>query len=60
MVTDKQRRIDIIHDVHQGLGNNVKAIAMSSHLGKTSTYQKVSSQIYWYTIVNNMADYIKG
>ena len=60
MVTDKQRRIDIIHDVHQGLGNNVKAIAMSSHLGKTSTYHKVSSRFYWYTIVNNMADYIKG
>ena len=38
--TDKQRRIDIIHDVHQGLGNNVKAVAMSSHLGRTSTYQK--------------------
>ena len=38
--TDKQRRIDIIDDVHQGLGNNVKAVAMSSHLGRTSTYQK--------------------
>ena len=40
-VTEKQRRIDIIHDVHQGLGNNVKAVSMSSHLGRTSTYQKV-------------------
>ena len=58
--TDKQRRIDIIDDVHQGLGNNVKAVAMSSHLGRTSTYQKVSSRFYWYTIVNNVADYIKG
>ena len=26
VVTDKQRRIDIIHDVHQGLGNNVKVV----------------------------------
>ena len=60
VVTDKQRRIDIIHDVHQGLGNNVKAVAMSSHLGRTSTYQKVSSRFYWYTIVNDVADYIKG
>ena len=54
VVTDKQRRIDIIHDVHQGLGNNVKAVAMSSHLGRNS------SRFYWYTIVNDVAGYIKG
>ena len=60
MVTDKQRRINIIHHVHQGLGNNVKAVAVPSHLERTSTYQKVSSRFYWYTIVNDVADYIKG
>ena len=60
VITDKQRRIDIIHDVHQELDNNVKAVAMSWYLGRTSTYQKVSSRFYWYTIVKNMADYIKG
>ena len=60
MVTDKQRRIDIIHDVHEGLGNNVKAVAMSSHLGTTSPYQKVLSRFYWYTIVNDVVDYVKG
>ena len=60
VVTDKQRRIDIIHDVHQGLGNNVKAVAVSLHLGRTSTYQKASSHFYWYTTVNDVTDYIKG
>ena len=60
VVTDKQRRIDIIHDVCQDLGNNVKAVAMSSHLGRTSTYQKVSSRFYWFTIVSDVADYIKA
>ena len=60
MVTDKQRKIDIIHDSHQALGNNVKVVATSSHLGRTSTYRKVSSRLYWYAIVNDVADYIKG
>ena len=60
MVTDKQGKIDIIHDPHQELGNSVKAVAMSSHLGRTSTYQKVSSRFYLYTIVCDVADYIKG
>ena len=58
-VTDKQRRVDTIHDVRQGLGNNVKAVTMSSHLGRTFTYQKALSRFYWYTIVNDLADYIK-
>ena len=60
VATDKQRRIDKIHGVHQGQGNNVKAGAMSSHLGRTSTYQKVSSRFYQFTTVNDVADYIKG
>ena len=48
-VRDKQRRIDIIHDVHQELGNTVKTLPILSHLGRTFTYQKVSSRFYWYT-----------
>ena len=60
VITDKQRGIDIIHDAHQGLGDNAKAVAMSSHLGRTSPYQKVSRRFYWYTIVNDVTGYIKG
>ena len=60
VVTYKQRRIDIIHDVHQELGNNVNVVAMSSLLGRTSTYQKISSRFDWNTIVIDVADDIKG
>ena len=60
VVTYKQRRIDIIHDVHQELGNNVNVVAMSSLLGRTSTYQKISSRFDWNTIVSDVADDIKG
>ena len=59
-MTTQQGRVDIIYGVHQGLGDNVKAVAMSSHLRRASTYQKVSSQCYSYTIVSDVADYIKG
>ena len=37
VVTSKQHRIDIIYDIDRGLGNNIRAVAMSSHLGRTST-----------------------
>ena len=33
---------------------------MSKHLGRTSTYQKISNEFYWYTIVSYVADYIKS
>ena len=39
VVTDKLRRTDIIHDVHQGSGNSVKGVTISSHLRRTSTNQ---------------------
>ena len=55
-VIEKQRRIDIIHDVYRGLGKNVTAVAMSSHLERTSTYQDVSSRFFWYTIVSDLAE----
>ena len=51
VVTSKQHRIDIIYDIDRGLGNNIRAVAMSSHLGRTSTYQKVSRWFYWHNIV---------
>ena len=60
MVTSKQHRIDIIYDIDRGLGNNIRAVAMSSHLGRTSTYQKVSRWFYWHNIVTGVALYIKG
>ena len=60
VVTSKQHRIDIIYDIDRGLGNNIRAVAMSSHLGRTSTYQKVSRWFYWHNIVTGVALYIKG
>ena len=59
-IIDEQRRRYIIHDFHEGLGDNAKAIALSSHLGKTSTYQTMTSRFYWYTIVTDVAEYIKS
>ena len=46
-------RVEEIHD-------SVKAVALSSHLGRTSTYQKITTRFYWYTTVNGVAEYIKS
>ena len=41
VIIDEQRRRDITHDIHQGVDDNGKTVASSSHLGSTSTYQKI-------------------
>ena len=59
VIRDEQGRRDIFHDVHQGLGDNADAVGLSSHLRRTSTYQKITSCFYWYMIVTDVADYVK-
>ena len=36
LIIDEQRQRDIIHDAHQGLGDNDKVAALSLRLGRTS------------------------
>ena len=60
VVIDQQHWRDIINDVHQVLGDNPKVVALSSHLGRTSTYQKITSRFYRYTIVNDVAKYSRS
>ena len=60
VITNKNERINIIHDIHQGLSENAKAQAMRSHFGRTPTIDKISARFYWYTIVKDVADYNKS
>ena len=59
IIIDEQGGRDIIHNIHQDLVDNAKAFALSLHLGRTSPYQKTISRFYWYTIVSDVAEYIK-
>ena len=60
VVMDQQHWRKIINDVHQVLGDNPKVVALSSHLGRTSTYQKITNRFYRYTIVNDVAKYSRS
>ena len=59
-IIDEQLRIGIIHNVLQGMGDKAKVVALSSHLGRAFTYQKLTSRFYWYMIVSDVAEYIKS
>ena len=59
VVLEEERRLEIIQDVHAGIGESSHATAMSSHLGKTPTYEKIGERFYWYGIVNDIAEFVK-
>ena len=42
-----ERRTAIIHDVHEGIGENSMVKALAAHRGRESTYQKISERFFW-------------
>ena len=59
VIADKDRQVDIIHDIHEGLGDTSHSKAMSAHFGRTPTYEKLAARFFWYGIYNDVTDYIK-
>ena len=53
IVFEVERRTSIIHDVHEGIGDNSMAKALAAHPGRGSTYQKVSERFFWHGMIEN-------
>ena len=43
----------------QGTGESSHAKAMASHHGRGSTYNKISARFFWYSIYNDVVDFMK-
>ena len=43
-IFDEQQKIEIVHDIHEGIGENAMSKAMASHRGREST--KVERKIF--------------
>ena len=59
VIAAKNRQVDIVHDIHKGSGDTSHSRAMSAHLGRTPTYQKIAASFFRYGIQNNVANYIQ-
>ena len=51
--------MEIITDVHSGIGNSEHSKAMASHRDKNSTYEKIAQRFFWYNISNDISDFVK-
>ena len=59
VIKGRNRHMEIIRDVHSGIGNSERSKAMASHRGKNSTYEKISQRFFWYNISNIISDFVK-
>ena len=59
VIKDRNRQIEIIRDVHSGIGNSKHSQAMASHRGKNSTYEKIAQRFFWYNMSNDICDFVK-
>ena len=46
VVMTKQQELEIIKDVHEGVGHSAHSAAMASHKGKDSTCSKISQRFF--------------
>ena len=60
VVLEKQRQLEIIKDVHEGIGESSHSKAMSSHHGRDSTYSKIGARFLWYRMYDDVADFIRS
>ena len=59
VIKDRNRQMEIIRDVHSGIGNSEHSKAMASHRDKNSTYEKIAQRFFWYNISNDISDFVK-
>ena len=57
---NKKRRMEIIRDVHRGIGDSKHSKAMGSHRGKNTTYDKIAQRYFWHNIAADINEYVKS
>ena len=58
-ISDKDRQRNIIHNIHEGSGDFSHSKAMSAHLERNPTYEKISARFFWYGIYDEISDYVQ-
>ena len=59
VIKDRNLQMEIIRDVHSGVGNSEHSKATASHRDKNSMYEKIAQIFFWYNISNDISDFFK-
>ena len=59
IIKSKKESQQIIHDIHEGIGDSCKSKMMASHRGRDSTYQKCAKRLCWLNMLTDVGEYVK-
>ena len=60
VIFDYDGKTIIMHDLHEGLGDDLRANTLAAHREHVSTYQKLVERFYWHSMVKNVKEYVKN
>ena len=46
IIADKDRQVEIIHDIYEGSGDTSHSKAMSALLGRVAAYEKIAARFF--------------
>ena len=55
----KERQMEIIRDVHRGIGDSEHS-KEHSHRGKSTTYDKIAQKCFWHHTATDTNEYVKS
>ena len=58
MVIDREEQLNIVKEVHEGLGTSEKAVALASHLGINAVRKQISTRFFWHSIVEDITKHV--
>ena len=60
VIKDKECQMEIISDVHQGIGDSERSKAMASHREKNTTYDMIEKRLFSHNIAADINEYVKS
>ena len=60
VIKKKESQMEIIRDVHRGIGDSEHSKAMASHRGKNTTYDKIAQRFFWHNIAADISEYVRS
>ncbi|XP_065642920.1 uncharacterized protein LOC136074520 [Hydra vulgaris] len=58
VVIDREEQLNIVKEVHEGLGASEKAVALASNLGINAVRKQISTRFCWHSIVKDITKHV--
>ena len=60
VILERNRQLEIVRDIHEGIGQSEHSKVLSSHYGQDSKNAKIIDQFFWYSIYKDVVDFCRA